>query len=117
MIRRSEVLTRENNRISVISAGGTTMQEDYLAVTEAAMPVNAIERTWIFELGEKAHPSRTTPQLANTIARIVNWLSHFGSAKIDDGCLESRHNIHHNFRINGIGREQAIEHATENNST
>jgi len=104
MIQNSEVLTREKNRISVISAGGTTMQESYLAVTERAIPVNAIERSWIFELGEKARSSKTTPQLANTIARIVNWLSHLGSAKIDDGCLESRHNIHHNFRINGIGR-------------
>lgn len=80
------------------------MQENYLAVTERAIPANAIERTWIFEPGEKAHSSRTTPQLANTIARIVNWLSHLGSVRIDDGCLESRHDIHHNFRINGIGR-------------
>jgi hypothetical protein len=104
MMQKSQVLTRENNRISVISAGGTTMQENYLAVTERAIPVNAISQTWIFEAGKESRVGRTAPQLVNTLLKVVNWLSHLGSAKIDDGCLESRHNIHRNFRINGIGR-------------
>ena len=103
MIQNSEVLTREKNRISVISAGGTTMQESYLAVTERAIPVNAISQTWIFEVGEKTLVSRTTPQLVNTLLKVVKWLNHVGSGEIDDSCLESRHNIHHNFRMKGIG--------------
>ena len=104
MIQNSEVLTRENNRISVISVGGTTMQEDYLAVTERAIPVNAISQTWIFEAGKESRVGRTTPQLVNTLLKVVKWLNHVGSGEIDDSCLESRHNIHHNFRMNGIGR-------------
>ena len=78
------------------------MQQDYLAVTETAIPVDTTEQTWIHELGERVRVGRTTPRSANTFVRIVNWLNHLGGRKIDDRCLESRHNIHHNFRINDI---------------
>jgi hypothetical protein len=104
MMQNSEVLAGEANRISLVSARRTTMQEDYLAVTERAIPVNAISQTWIFEDGKESPVDRTTPQLVTTLWKVVKWLNHVGSGKIDDGCLESRHNIHHNFRINGIGR-------------
>jgi len=80
------------------------MQEDYLAVTERAISVNAISQPRIFEAGKKSRVGGTTPQLVNTLLKVVKWLNHVGSGEIDDGCLESRHNIHHNFRINGIGR-------------
>jgi hypothetical protein len=102
MIQSSEVLTREDNRISLVSARRTTTQEDYLAIAEMEIPVNTIEQSWIFEAGEKARVGRTTPELVNTLVKIIKWLNHVGSGKIDDCCLESRHNIHHNLRINGI---------------
>lgn len=102
MVQSSEVFTREANRISVASARRTITREDYLAVAERAIPVNAIEQTWIFEAGQKARVG-TAPRFLNHLVKIVNWLSHVSSGKIDDGRLESRHNIHHNFRINGIG--------------
>jgi hypothetical protein len=104
MIQRSEVLTREDNRILLVSARRTATQEDYLTATERAMPANTIEQTWISEVGEKIRVSRTTPKLVNTLVTIIEWLNHLGSGKIDDSCLESRHNVHHNFRVNGIGR-------------
>jgi hypothetical protein len=104
MMQKSQVLTRENNRISVISAGGTTMQEDYLIIAERELPINISQRSWIFEGVEKARAGRTTPTLVNPLVRILRWVNHLGSGKIDDSCLESRHSIHHNFRINSIGR-------------
>ena len=79
------------------------MQEDYLAVTEREIPVNTTEQTWIFEAGEKARVGRTAPRLVNTLLKVVKWLNHVGSGKIDESGLESRHNIHHNFRMTGIG--------------
>jgi hypothetical protein len=103
MTQKNEVLTREGNRIPLISTRRTTKQEDYLTVTEGEIPVNATEQTWIFEVGEKTRFRRTTPKLVNTLVKTMKWLSHLGSGKIDDNCLESRHNIHHNFRIKGIG--------------
>jgi len=103
MVQRNEVLTREANRISLISARRTTMQEDYLAVTEREIPVNTTEQTWRFEAGEKARVGRTAPRLVNTLLKVVKWLNHVGSGKIDESGLESRHNIHHNFRMTGIG--------------
>jgi len=104
MVQRNEALTRKANRISLISARRTTMQEDYLALTERAIPVNTTEQTWIFEGEEKARVGRATPELAKALVKIVKWLSYLGSGKIDDACLDARHDIHHNFRINGIGR-------------
>jgi hypothetical protein len=104
MTQRNEVLTREDNRISIIPIGGATMQQDYMVITEREMPANMIEQTWILEAGEKARVGGTAPRLVNTLLKVVKWLNHVGSGEIDDGCLESRHNIHHNFRINGIGR-------------
>ena len=103
MIQKKEVLTREDNRISLISTKRTTTQEDHPTIAEREIPVNTTEQTWIFEVGEKTRVSRTIPRLVSTLVKIIKWLSHLGSGKIDDSCLESRHNIHHNFRIKGIG--------------
>jgi hypothetical protein len=103
MTQKNEVLIREDNRISLISTKRTTTQENHPTVTERKIPVNTTEQTWIFEVGEKACVSRTTPRSVNILVKIIKWLSHLGSVKIDDSCLESRHNIHHNFRIKGIG--------------
>jgi hypothetical protein len=100
MVQNSEVLIREDNRISLISARRITAQEDYLAVAERALPMTG--PTWTFEVGEKHLVTRTTPRLANTLVKMANWLGRLGSGKISDGYLESRHNIHHDFRTNGI---------------
>jgi hypothetical protein len=103
MIPKNEVLTREDNRISLIPTKRTTTQEYHLTITDGKMPVNKTEQTWIFEIGEKTRVSRTTPKLAITLVKIIKWLSHLGSGKIDDSCLEWRQNIHHNIIIKGIG--------------
>jgi len=103
MTQKNEVLIQEDNRISLISTKRTTTQEGYLTVTEREIPVNTTEQTWIFEAGEKTRFGRTTPKLVNALVKIIKWLSRVGSGKIDDSCLESRHNIHHNVRIKGIG--------------
>ena len=100
MVQNSEVLIREDNRISLISARRITAQKDYLAVAERAIPVTGA--TWTFEVGERHRVTRTAPRLANTLVKIANWLGHLGSGKISGGYLESRHNIHHDFRTNGI---------------
>jgi hypothetical protein len=102
MIQSSEVLTGGANRISLISERRTTMQQDYLAVTERAIPVSAINQPWIFEVGEGTRIDRTTPRLANTLFKIGNWLNHLGSGRVDDSGLETRHNIHHDFRVNNV---------------
>ncbi len=104
MVQRNEVLTREANRISLVSAGRTTAQQAYLTIAERGIAVNTTEQTWIFEAGEKARVGRTALRLVNTLLKVVKWLNHVGSGKIDESGLESRHNIHHNFRIDGIGR-------------
>jgi len=103
MIQKKEVLIKDDNRIRLISTKRTTTQEDHPTITERKIPVNTTEQTWIFEVGEKTRIRRTTPKLVNTLVKIIKWLNHLGSGKIDDSCLESRHNIHHNFRIKGIG--------------
>jgi hypothetical protein len=100
MVQNSEVLIGEDNRISLISARRIAAQKDYLAVAERAMGVTGA--TWTFEVGDRHRVTRTTPRLANTIVKIANWLGHLGSGKISDGYLESRHNIHHDFKTNGI---------------
>ena len=102
MIQNSEVLTGEANRTSLVSARRTITQEDYLTITERQIPVYMTEQSWIFEVGEKTCVGRTTPKLVNALVKIIKWLYHLGSAKIDESRLESRQNIHHNFRINGI---------------
>jgi hypothetical protein len=102
MVQKNEVLTREANRISPVSSRRTTTQEDCLTIAERTIPVSTTEQTWIFEVEEKTRVGRTTPKLVNTLVKIIRWLSHVGSGKIDDSCLEARHNIHHNVRINGI---------------
>jgi len=80
------------------------MLEDYPTIAERAIPANVIEQSWIFEGGEDSRAGRTTPTLVNALVKILEWVNHFGSGKIDESRLEARHNIHHNFRINGIGR-------------
>jgi hypothetical protein len=102
MTQRNQVLTREDNRISLISTRRTITQEDYLAITEIEMPMDTIEQTWTFEVGDETRVSRTTPRLVTALGEITRWLSHRGSGRIDDSCLEARHNIHHNFRANDI---------------
>jgi hypothetical protein len=102
MIQNSEVLTREDNPISLVSARRVTTQEGYLAIAERAIPVNTIEQSWIFEVGEETRPGRTTLRFVDTLANVARWLNHLGSGRIDDSCLEARHNIHHNFKMNGI---------------
>jgi hypothetical protein len=104
MVQKNEVLTREDNYIPLICRERTATQDDCLAITERGIAVSATEQSWIFEVGEETRAGRTTPKLANTLAKIVNWLHHLGSRRIDDSRLEARHNIHHNFSINGIGR-------------
>jgi hypothetical protein len=79
-------------------------QEDYLAITERDLPLNMTEQTWIFGVWEEARPGRTTPKFVDTLAKVARWLNHLGSGKIDYTGLEARHNIHHDFKINGIGR-------------
>jgi hypothetical protein len=103
MIQKKEVLTREDNRISLISTKRTTTQEDHPTIAGRKMPLNTTEQTWIFEVEEKTAVSRTTPKLLNILVKIIKWLNRLGSEKIDDSYLESRHNIRHNFRIKGIG--------------
>jgi len=102
MIQNSEVLAGEANRISLISTTRPATQEDYLAIAERAIPVNTVEQTWIFEVGEKARVGRTTPEFVNPLVKSIEWLNHLGSGKINESRLASRHNVHHNFRINGI---------------
>lgn len=102
MIHKNDVLTREDNCISLISTKRTTTQQDYLTITEGETRVNTIEQSWIVEVEEKTRVGRTTPRLVNTLVEIMKWLKHLGSGKIDESRLESRHNIHHNFRVNDI---------------
>jgi hypothetical protein len=102
MVQSSEVLAGEANRISLVSARRTITREDYPAIAEAAIPVSTTEQTWIFEIGEKTRVGRTTPEFVNPLVKIVEWLNHLGSGKINDSRLASRHNVHHNFRINSI---------------
>jgi len=103
MTQKNEVLTREDNRISFISTRRISTQEDCLTSTEGEIPVDTTEQTWLSEVGETTPVSRTAPKLVNALMKIKKWLNHLGSGKVDDVCLESRHNIHHNFKIKGIG--------------
>ena len=103
MTQKNEVLTREENCISSISTRRTNVQEDYLAITERRVPVNIIEQTWLFEVGEEIPVSGTSPKLVDALIKVMKWLNHLGSVKIDDRYLEFRHNIHHDITIKGIG--------------
>ncbi len=103
MIQRSRVLTREHNRISLVSARRATMQEGYLAIAERAIPVNTIERSWIFEVGEGTRPGRMTPGLPNILVEIIQWLNHVGSRRVGDSRLEARPPIPHNYLTRSIG--------------
>ena len=103
MIQKNEVLTREDNCISLVCARQTAAQGNCLTITERETPVNATEQTWIFEVEEKTRASRTTTKPVNTLMKIMKWLHYLGSGKIDNSCLESRQNTHHNITIKGIG--------------
>ena len=103
MIQKNGVLKREDNCISVISTKRTTTQKDHRAIMGKKIPMNATEQICIFEVGEKTRVSGTTPNLVNTLVKIIKWLSHLGSVKIDDALLESRQKSHHNPTIKGIG--------------
>ena len=103
MAQKNGVLTREDNRISLDCAKRATMQEDYQAVMEQEMPVDRIEQTWIFEIGEKARVARTTPKFGSFLVEIIKWLYHLGSGRIDDSLLEARYKTPHNIEPNGMG--------------
>jgi hypothetical protein len=103
MIRKNQVLTREADCIPLVCRRRTATQEDCLTIAGIEMPVSMSQQSWIFEVTEETCAGRTTPGWPNTLAQIVKWLSHLGSGKIDESLLESRHSIHHNFKINGIG--------------
>jgi len=103
MLGKNEVLTREDNRVSLRSARRVAAQQHYPAYREREMPVKTTEQTWVFEIEKVTSVGRTTSRLVNTFLRIANWLSHVGAGRVDDRHLESRHNIHQNFRAKGIG--------------
>lgn len=103
MTRKNEVLTREDNCTPLICRGRTPVQEDYLTITEGEIPMNAIEQTWIFEIGEEIPVGRTTSKLLSTLVKTMKWLKHLGSGNVDDSRLEARHNVRHSFRAKGIG--------------
>jgi len=103
MIQKNEVLKREDNCISVISTKRATTRRAHRTITERKMPTNTTEQTSIFEFGEKTCVGRTTPKPVNTLAEIMKWLSHLGSGKLNESCLESRQNTHHNLTIKRIG--------------
>jgi hypothetical protein len=103
VIQKNELLTREDDCISLACARRTATQGNCLTITERETPVNATEQTWIFEVGEEIPVIRTTAKPVNTLMKIMKWLHHLGSGKIDNSCLESRQSTHHNITIKGIG--------------
>jgi hypothetical protein len=102
MIENAKALTGEANRISLISAGRVATLEDYPVIAERRIPVTTMEQGWTFEVEKKTPAGRTTPRLVSTLAEIINWLSHPGSGRINDRCLESRRNIYDSLTINRI---------------
>lgn len=102
MKQNSEVLTREDNRISLACARSITRQEGYLAIAQRAIPANAIEQTWMLDAGEKTRVSRATPRFVSTLAEVIGWLSHLGSGRMADNRLESRHHIYDSLTMNRI---------------
>jgi hypothetical protein len=103
MVQKNEVLTREDNRVSLSAARRVAVQQHYPAHREREMPTNAAVQIWTFEVGEVTGLGRTILRLLNTFLKIVNWLNHVGAGKVDDRHLQSRHNIRQNFRAKGIG--------------
>jgi hypothetical protein len=103
MAQKSEVLTREDNRISNISAKQTTTQADRPIIADRELPVNTTEQTWRLKLREETRVGRATPKLRSFLVEIIEWLYYLGSGKIDDALLESRQNSHHNLTTKGIG--------------
>jgi len=51
MVQKCEVLTRDDNCISLTSTKRATAQEDHPTITEKKMPVNTTEPTRIFDVG------------------------------------------------------------------
>ena len=103
MTQKNEVLTREDNCISLTSTTKTAIQKDYATIAERKIPMNITEQTWLFEIGEEPPVSGTSLKLVDALMKVMKWLNHLGSGKIDDRYLESRQNIHHNITIKGIG--------------
>lgn len=98
MVQPKEVLTREEDHISLISTTRTAIQRDCLTVKEREVSIDTTEQTWIFGIGDKTPVGTTGPKSVNTLARIIRWLNRVGSGIIDDNCLEARHNIGHKSR-------------------
>jgi hypothetical protein len=103
MTQRNEVLTREDNRISLISTTRATTPEDYLTIAEGELPISTRQQTWEVEVGQETSVGRKNTKLASTLVKLIEWLNRLGSGRIDDGYLESRHNTHDNPRIKGTG--------------
>ena len=103
MIQKNGVLKREDNCISSICTRPATVLEDYPAITVSSVPGDMIEQTCISEVGEEICVIRTTPNVVNTLVKIIKRLSHLGSGKLNDSSLESRQNMHHNITIKRIG--------------
>lgn len=103
MAQRSEVLTREDNRISIISAKQTTAQADRPIIADRELPVNTTEQTWRPKVREETRVERATPKLRSFLVEIIEWLYYVGSGKIDDALLESRQNSRHNLTTKGTG--------------
>jgi hypothetical protein len=102
MVQKGEVLTREDNRTSLVSRTRTAMEEDYLNVTEREIPVSTIEQTWRLKPGEETGAGRTTPKPGSFLVDVIRWLYYLGSGKVDDRLLEARYKIHQNTGINDI---------------
>ena len=102
MVQKGEVLTREDNRTSLISRTRTAMEEDYLNVTEREIPVSTTEQTGRLVLREETGAGRRTPKPGSLLVDIIRWLYYLGSGKVDDRLLEARHKIHQNARIDDI---------------
>jgi hypothetical protein len=103
MIQKNEVLTREDNRTSTISAKQTTAQADPPIIADRKPRVNTTEQTWRLKLCEETRVGRATPKLRSFLVEIIQWLYYLGSGKIDDALLESRQKNHHNLTTKGIG--------------
>ena len=102
MVQKGEVLTREDNRTSLISRTRTAMEGDYLNVTAREIPVSTTEQSGRLKPGEETGVGRATPKLGSFLVDIIRWLYYLGSGKLDDRLLEARYRIHQNTRTDDI---------------
>jgi hypothetical protein len=102
MVQSSQVLTKEANRISFVPAGSAATLEDYPVIAGGRIGMSTMEQAWTFEVEKKTPVGRTTPRLVGSLAEIINWLSHLGTARTHDRCLESRRNVYDSLTINRI---------------